>query len=224
MESFDRFATDYNNLLSDPLRQKFARDDEFFIHQKCRVLMRHLRQRTTGRLRLLDAGCGHGTAIAFLSKDARVIGTDVSLPMVREAVHHGPVAVQAPFDLPFADATFDAAFAFCVYHHIDDGQQARHLRELKRVVARGGHVYVFEHNPFNPVTKRIFDRAPIDHGCHMIEPARLRALFREAGLDRVEQGYLLFLPETLWKWFGFLEPALAWIPLGGQYFVSGENT
>src|SRR5439155_1113330 len=129
MESFDRFATDYNNLLSDPLRQKFARDDEFFIHQKCRVLMRHLRQRTTGRLRLLDAGCGHGTAIAFLSKDARVIGTDVSLPMLREA-----------------------------------------------------------------------------------------------GLDRVEQGYLLFLPETLWKWFGFLEPALAWIPLGGQYFVSGENT
>jgi SAM-dependent methyltransferase len=225
MESFDQYAKDYHRLLDDPLRQMFAGNSDFFIHQKCRVLMRRLGQQAprAGRLRLLDAGCGQGTAMAFLSKDVRVIGTDVSLPMVREAVHCGPVAVQEPFDLPFPDGAFDAAFAFCVYHHIDDAQQVRHLRELKRVVAPGGHVYIFEHNPFNPVTKRIFDHAPIDRGCHMIEPARLRALFREAGLGKLEQGYLLFLPEMLWKWFGFLEPALAWLPLGGQYFVSGRN-
>jgi len=224
-ESFDRFAPDYDNLLSDPLRQKFARDDEFFIHQKCRVLMRRLRRQVpdTSELRLLDAGCGQGTAIAFLSRYARVIGTDISLPMVREAVHRGPVAVQEPYDLPFPDGAFDAAYAFCVYHHIDDRQQVRHLRELTRVVSPGGQVYIFQHNPFNPVTKRIFDRAPIDRGCHMIRPASLGELFRDAGLNDVEQGYLLFLPEVLWKWFGFLEPALAWLPLGGQYFVSGRK-
>lgn len=224
-ESFDQYAGDYDQLLDDPLRHKFAGDGDFFIHQKCRVLLRHLRRQTPrgDKLRLLDAGCGQGTAIAFLSRDARVIGTDVSFPMVREAVRHGPVALQEPFDLPFSDGTFDAAFAFCVYHHIDDAQHARHLRELKRVVTPGGHVCIFEHNPFNPVTKRIFDRAPIDRGCHMIKPARLRRLFRDAGLGDVEQGYLLFLPERLWKWLGFIEPALAWLALGGQYFVSGRK-
>jgi hypothetical protein len=57
----------------------------------------------------------------------------------------------------------------------------------------------------------------------MIKPARLRALFRDAGLKEVEQGYLLFLPQMLWKRLGFVEPALAWLPLGGQYFVSGRK-
>jgi SAM-dependent methyltransferase len=225
MESFHHYAKDYDARLDDPLRHRFAGDGDFFIHQKCRVLMRQLRRQApgAGRLRLLDAGCGQGTAIAFLGDDARVVGTDVSLPMLREAVRHGPVAVQEPYDLPFPDAAFDAAFAFCVYHHIEDREHVRHLRELKRIVAPGGHVFVFEHNPFNPVTKRIFDRAPVDRGCHMIKPARLRALFGEAGLDQVEQGYLLFLPELLWKRFGFLETALAWLPLGGQYFVSGRK-
>ena len=225
MESFDQYAPAYDHLLDDPLRQKFAGDGDFFIHQKCRVLLRRLRRQAPDlrKLRLLDAGCGQGTAIAFLSRHTRVIGTDISLPMVREAVHRGPVAVQEPFDLPFPDGTFDVAYAFCVYHHIEDREHLRHLRELKRVIVPGGRVFIFEHNPFNPVTKRIFDRAPIDRGCHMIKPARLRALFRDAGLNEVEQGYLLFLPEALWKWAGFLEPAFAWLPLGGQYFVSGRK-
>jgi SAM-dependent methyltransferase len=225
MDSFDHFAGDYDRLLDDPLRQRFAGDRDFFIHQKCRVLMRHLRRRLGGAamLRLLDAGCGQGTAAAFLRRDARVIGTDVSWPMLRHAVQRGPVAVQEPFDLPFAEDTFDAAFVFCVYHHIDEAQQARHLRELKRVVVAGGRVCVFEHNPFNPVTQRIFQRAPIDRGCRMITPARLQRLFQDAGLDDIEQGFLLFLPQALWRWLGFLEPALAWLPLGGQYFVSGRK-
>ena len=49
-------------------------------------------------------------------------------------------------------------------------EHVRHLRELARVVVPGGRVFVFEHNPYNPVTKRIFERAPIDRGCHMIKP------------------------------------------------------
>lgn len=225
-ESFDGCAEDYERLLDDPLRQRFAGASAFFIHQKCRTLMRHLRRHAPGAasLRLLDAGCGRGTAAAFLRGQARVIGTDTSLPMLRDAAGRCPVAVQEPFALPFADGVFDAAFAFCVYHHIDDEQQLRHLKELARVVAVGGRVCVFEHNPFNPVTRRIFERAPIDQGCHMIPPPRLRRLFSQAGLVSLEQEYLLFMPQPVWKWFGAIEPALAGLPLGGQYFVSGRKS
>jgi SAM-dependent methyltransferase len=225
MESFDQYARDYERLLDDPLRQKFAGTTDFFIHQKCRALIRHLRRHHVGpgRPRLLDAGCGQGTAMAFLAGDARVVGTDVSFAMVREAAGRGRVAVQEPFDLPFPDGSFDAAFAFCVYHHIDDADQVKHLRELTRVVLPGGRVCVFEHNPLNPVTRRIFDRAPVDRGCHMIPPRRLRAIFRESGLTDMKTGYLLFVPEALAPAFGFLERALGWLPLGGQYFVSGRK-
>jgi SAM-dependent methyltransferase len=223
-QAFDRFAEEYDELLRDPLRDSFAAAPEYFIEQKCRVLLRQLPPSRDGRrLRMLDAGCGQGTAMTFMRESARVFGSDVSLPMLRDAVKRGPVAVQEPFALPFRDDTFDIAYAFCVYHHIDAANHVRHLRELMRVVVPGGRVFVFEHNPLNPVTQIIFRRAPIDRGCHMIAPGGLRVKFRDAGLIDLERGFLLFVPEMLSRIFGFLEPALSWLPLGGQYFVSGRK-
>lgn len=224
MESFDRFADDYDGLLRDPLRDRFAGDSAFFIRQKCRIVVRRLRQANGLRsLRLLDAGCGQGQAFAFFGPDMKVFGSDVSQAMLVDAVRRGPVTVQEPLALPFADGTFDAVFAFCIHHHIPDGDHVRHLRELMRVVAPGGEVMVFEHNPFNPVTARIFARAPVDRGCHMIKPATLTERFCQAGLTDVSCGYLLFVPQRLFRFFGFLESALSRLPLGGQYFVAGRK-
>ena len=119
-----------------------------------------------------------------------------------------------------AGGAFDAAFAFCVYHHIDVWDRVRHLRELRRVVRPGGVVAVFEHNPFNPVTRVIFRRATVDRGCQMIYPSVLRRMFVDAGLVDVSVGYLLFMPERVAAVIGFVEDALRWLPLGGQYFLS----
>lgn len=223
MESFDRLADNYDDLLKDPLRDRFAHGSDFFIRQKVRIVERRLPRVGEAPLRVLDAGCGQGTALGMLRDQMRVFGSDISLPMLKDAVHRGPVTVQEPYDLPFADDTFDAAYAFCIYHHIPDADHVRHLSELRRVVKPGGEVMVFEHNPYNPVTARIFARAPIDRGCHMIRPRTMRETFQSARFARVEQGYLLFVPESLHAIFGFVEPALGWLPLGGQYFVSGRK-
>jgi SAM-dependent methyltransferase len=224
MESFDGYAENYDALLHDPLRDRFAGGSDFFIRRKCEIVARRLRRLGQGRrLRVLDAGCGQGTAFQFFSDPVRVFGTDISVSMLHGARERGPVAVQEPYALPFDDGTFDAVYAFCIYHHIPDAEHVRHLRELRRVTRPGGEVLIFEHNPFNPVTALIFARAPIDRGCHMIRPATLRSTFRDAGLDALEQGYLLFVPEPLDGLFGRLEPALSWLPLGGQYFVSGRK-
>ncbi len=221
---FDDDAARYDELLRDPLRDCFADDSEFFIRQKCRVVERRLARLARGRrLYVLDAGCGQGTALACFGPHVCVFGSDVSQPMLRAAVKKGPVTLQEPLRLPFADGTFDAVYAFCIYHHIPDADHVTHLRELGRVVANDGEVMIFEHNPYNPVAARIFARAPIDRGCHMITPAALRATFRAAGFDAVSQGYLLFVPERLEPVLGFLEPVLAWLPVGGQYFVAGRK-
>jgi SAM-dependent methyltransferase len=223
--AFDELAGDYDRLLDDPLRRTFAGDNAFFIEQKCRALLRHLaRDLPAPRpLRVLDAGCGQGTALAYLDGHCAAFGCDVSLPMLRPAARHRPVAVQEPFDLPFATASVDAAFAFCVYHHIDARDHVRHLRELARVVRPGGLVFVFEHNPLNPVTRRVFHRAPIDRGCEMIPRRRLRRVFADAGLREVRHGYVLFVPQPLAGALGGLEPYLEWLPLGGQYYVCGRR-
>lgn len=153
-----------------------------------------------------------------------VVGTDVSLPMLQRVKPGGRVAATEPFALPFADHSFDVAFAFCVYHHIAPQQQARHLGELGRVVRPGGVVSIFEHNPLNPITRRIFERAEIDQGCQMIPAKQLHRMFTEAGFTDVRCTYMLFVPESLAAWLGFIEPYLGWLPLGGQYFVSGTKT
>jgi SAM-dependent methyltransferase len=223
MESFDEYAREYDELLRDPLRDKFAGGSDFFIRQKCRIVSSRLPP-SSRSLRVLDAGCGQGTAFRFFDQGVRVFGTDISQPMLRPAASRGPVAVQEPLSLPFADDTFDAVYAFCIYHHIPDEDHVRHLSELRRVVKAGAEVMIFEHNPYNPVTATIFKRAPIDRGCHMIKPSRLRHIFHSAGFEQLDQGYLLFVPESLHHVFGAIEPALSWLPLGGQYFVSGRKT
>lgn len=225
MKAFDDYARDYDELLRDPLRDRFAGGSDYFIRLKCQHVERRL-ARLAGRRpqRVLDAGCGQGAALAMFGPGVRVFGTDVSQPMLRDAATRGPVAVQEPLRLPFADGTFDAVYAFCIYHHIPDADHVAHLAELRRVVADGGEVMVFEHNPYNPVTARIFARAPIDRGCHMIRPRDLRSTFRSAGFDAIDQGYMLFVPERLARPLGFLERALGWLPLGGQYFVAGTKT
>lgn len=227
-ESFDGFADEYAGRLDDPLRRQFATDGVYFIRQKCLALVREIRHRlgrTQGqRLRLLDAGCGVGTALRILQPLHSVVGTDVSLPMLQRVSPSGRVAATEPFELPFAADGFDVAFAFCVYHHIAPGERLRHLRELGRVVRPGGLVAVFEHNPRNPVTRRIFERAEIDRGCEMIRADELRRMFIAGGFTDVRCTYMLFVPESLASWLGFIEPYLGWLPLGGQYYVSGIKT
>jgi SAM-dependent methyltransferase len=225
MESFDNYAREYEALLRDPLRDKFAGGSAFFIKQKCRIVASRLPRRSGRPLRVLDAGCGQGTAFQFFDRaDVHVFGSDISTLMLQGAASRGPVTVQEHYRLPFADDTFDAVFAFCIYHHIPDDGHVKHLRELKRVARPGGEVMIFEHNPYNPVTARIFARAPIDRGCHMIKPSALRRTFADAGFHGpLEQGYLLFVPEPLYQAFGAIEPSLSWLPLGGQYYVAGKK-
>ena len=95
MRSFDDLSSDYDALLDDPLRRRFAGDSAFFIEQKCRAMLRELAPRGGGPI--LDAGCGQGVALAFLRRQSlSVIGTDISLPMLQEAASRGPVATLAP--------------------------------------------------------------------------------------------------------------------------------
>src|SRR5690606_14396764 len=139
------YAPGYKDKLQDPLRDRFARSAQFFIDQKARIVRGRLPAPSGSSLRLLDAGCGQGSAFAAFGEGVKVFGSDVSVPMLTEAVARGPVVAQEPYDLPFADSTFDGVYAFCIYHHIPDEDHVRHLSELRRVVAPGGEVMVFEH-------------------------------------------------------------------------------
>jgi SAM-dependent methyltransferase len=91
---------------------------------------------------LLDIGCGSGYALRMAAaRGATVTGLDLTpelLEIARERVPKATLVTGGMDDLPFADATFDAAVGFNAFPFADDPVRA--LAEAARVVRPGGLV------------------------------------------------------------------------------------
>jgi SAM-dependent methyltransferase len=228
---FDRFAALYEELLNDQIRSRFARGSGGFFHVRKHDLIRdYFRRRQTDmrKLSYLDLGCGKGELVSLLRSDfARVAACDPSEGMLKAGalVAKGiETRVQDnPGRIPFATAEFDFITAVCVCHHVPPPARAVLLRETRRVLRRGGTLAIIEHNPYNPVTRLIVSRTPVDAEAILLRPAETRRLLREARFAVDDLRYFLYFPEFLFRWFSRLEAALSKIPLGGQYVVFGRS-
>jgi SAM-dependent methyltransferase len=114
--------------------------------------MRDTVQPRPGR-RILDVGCGIGTAEVNLGRQpltqVTLIGVDRIADRVREALgsvrSHNIRAAFAAADacaLPFTDAAFDSVFCVALLQHIAD--VARAVREIARVTRPGGRIVAVE--------------------------------------------------------------------------------
>jgi SAM-dependent methyltransferase len=94
--------------------------------------------------RYLEIGTGTGDdALALASRyGVEVVGVDVSQTMVEEARRRGlrEVHVARAESLPFADGSFDGAWADRTFQHLEDPQAA--LAEMVRVTGPGGRLVV----------------------------------------------------------------------------------
>lgn len=91
---------------------------------------------------ILDIGVGTGAfATLFEERGAKVTGVDLSLRMLELAKERHP---DWPlFDghflaLPLADSTMDAAISAFAFHHLETAERPDALREIFRVLRRGG--------------------------------------------------------------------------------------
>jgi SAM-dependent methyltransferase len=123
---------------------------------------------------------------------------------------------------PFAGGSFDLVFAVCVLHHVPPGGGRRDavVGEMARLARPGGLVAIWEHNPWNPLTRRVVARCGFDRDAALLSLAETRRLLRRAGLSRIESRYGLFFP---WRGRGWrrAERLLAQVPLGAQFMALG---
>src|SRR5690606_14925929 len=110
-----------------------------------------------------------------------------------------------------------------VLHHVEPKLRHALMQRLGRLLNPGGRICIFEHNPYNPITRRMVSTCPFDEDAILL-PMResIDLITKSAELDLETKGYTLFLPPRL-SAFSPLEGLLRWFPLGGQYFVQGRN-
>lgn len=182
---------------------------------------------------ILDFGCGIGNTTRCLATtfpNARLTGFDLSGPSIEAARSLSVEREPAPrfvegsgFGLPFASDTYDLAFASCVFHHIPATEQRSWAKEVFRVLRRGGAFVLFEHNPYNPLTRRVVHECPFDRGVTLIRPGDARRILSEAGFRADGARYYFFFPRAL-RVLRPVERTLRWLPAGAQYYVSGWKT
>lgn len=162
--STDRTAAFYGQLMSDQRSHPFWGRQRFDADKAARSpsIRRHFTGVVAPLLRptdrVLDVGCGAGIFLHLLAPHCRELtGVEVSPAFVaraREDVAARRLAnvrvVEAGAErLPFADASFDAVLVVDVLHHLTHIPEA--LAEIRRVLAPGGRLLVFEPNKLNPV-------------------------------------------------------------------------
>jgi len=122
-----------------------------------------------------------------------------------------------------AEPRFDLVLASCVFHHIAPAERREALRYCFSCLKPGGRFVIFEHNPFNPVTRHLVNTCPFDADAILLTMRETIDRMSEAQFTITHTGYCLFFPGAL-SVLRPLENVMGWLPLGGQYFVCGART
>ena len=215
---FDQYAEQYDRLMGEAIPDGLN-EDGYFAEYKIALMAARLGQLKPQRI--LDFGCGAGRSLPYLAQyfpDAELWGYDVSPASLKIAAERAPSArLFSDWD-NLGDTRFDVIIAANVFHHIPLAHRHTALCHCQQALAVNGQMFLFEHNPYNPATRWVFERCPFDADAEMFPLKTALKLARQAGFSATEQGYTLFFPRPL-AFLRGLEPLLKHIPLGAQYYV-----
>lgn len=222
-DDFDAFANDYRQIHADNIRLSGA-DSFYFAEMKVKLLQP---LESNERRDVLDIGCGDGATEIFMQQYFpawQVKGIDVSEESIRAASEKKiATAVFEIYDgthIPAADNSVDIVFIAGVLHHVSYHLHSMLLKEAGRVLKPGGRLYLFEHNPNNPVTRYLVNTCVFDKDAKLLKSSYTVKLLKAANLAVSKKQFIIFFPRKGWlSIFIFLEKYLQWLPLGGQYFI-----
>ena len=230
---FDDYAAEYEGGLDNPIKRLLGSSPDQFIAVKARWLLRQEPALHTGGLSVLDYGCGVGSLMRVLiglGAKGAFTGCDISTGMLRQVKRRWPRDLGAPPQLapqqgartPFADASFDIVMISAVLHHVPLADRPAVYAELGRVLKPGGRIYVFEHNPRNPLVRYVTARTPIDQNAVLLDATEVRHGLLDAARYTLDTDYLMFMPPGL-AFLRGVDPLLAWLPMGGQYAIKARK-
>ena len=216
-KEFDRFAQSYNKILLNSFPASTV-EDEYFSEYK----IRYIEKKFAGKpSKILDFGCGIGRSFPWLKKyfqESELWGYDPSDLSLRaaKAVYPKVTLLNQLEKLP--TARFDVILAANVFHHISKRDRLIALEQCRNMLTDNGTLFIFEHNPINPLTRWVFEHCVFDKDAEMIPARDILSMGEKCGFSQINLEYTLFFPRQL----SILRPFEQWIskiPLGAQYCV-----
>jgi SAM-dependent methyltransferase len=228
---FDSYAHDYEALHAESVRASgfpASYFDEYKIKEVARYLARVGWQESA--IKFLNFGCGIGKTERYARAalpHADIYGVDVSqrsIELARERNRDTGGVSFAVFDgraLPF-DMQFDVVFVANVFHHIPRAEHVALLRLLRGALRPGGLLFLFEHNPLNPLTQRAVRACAFDADAVLLAPRYARRILKASGFTETTLRFTLFFPAPLRALIP-LERFLRWLPVGAQYYFIAQR-
>src|SRR5262245_11409909 len=231
---FDSYSTSYEVLHDQNLAVVGAESHEF-LHPKlnrcARLAVRYFGSTTSAKT-FLDYGCGTGRFghefHTYFDSSWNYIGVDESPACIREAkqqytsriIQSNPTKKPLYYSLETWNENavpYDFILAACVFHHIEPDDRSFALRKLWKLLKPNGLILIWEHNPWNPLTRKIVSECAFDKNAKLLSIAELIRLWRATiNEGRTDFRFVTFFPGVLQR-FQRVEPLLGWLPLGGQW-------
>lgn len=225
---FDDYRDSYREAIEQSISFRGV-DLDFFTRAKIRRLLDLAGRQLgpPGGLEVLDVGAGPGETDRLLHGHfGGLAGVDVAGRLLERAAEANPWVDYRSYGagepIPFDDGSFDLTFTISVLHHVPVADRTRFIAELGRVTREGGLVTIFEHNPWNPLTRRSVSNCEFDEGVVLLSRRRTTRLLAAGGLEPVESRYIVFFTREgeLWQ---RAERRLGWLPAGAQYYVAARK-
>lgn len=225
---FDAYVDEYDAQHAASVRLS-GEDPDFFAAYKAAEAARVMADIGSGAgiatRQIMDFGAGRGNCVAHLQREfpaAALTALDVSARSLKHCEARAIREINAVcYDghaLPFDAACFDLVFTACVFHHIPAQDHIRLLREIRRTLTAQGRFVLFEHNPWNPLTRHAVATCPFDRYAVLISGPEMRRRLLAAGFADVKLRWTLFFPAFLAP-LRPIERGLGWVPLGAQYML-----
>ncbi|MDX2479894.1 MAG: class I SAM-dependent methyltransferase [Desulfuromusa sp.] len=219
---FDQHADRYDQILGDSMPVGLN-EDTYFAEYKIALAASRMGGSTVRHI--LDYGCGAGRSLPYIEQyfpSAEIWGYDVSPASLEFAGQRLPVAKLFSDWSNAASTQFDLIISANVFHHIPPANRLFALKQCFDSLSEGGKLFLFEHNPYNPATRWIFEHCPFDEDAEMLSLKQSLELAVAAGFKSIDHGYTLFFPRPL-AFLRGMEPYMRRIPLGAQYYVRMEK-
>ena len=223
-DNFDNHASEYRKTHDDSLKMS-GTDSDFFSEYKILELLKF--EDKNESLKILDFGCGDGNSSIYIRKhfpNAIICGIDVSDSSIKIAdskkIEDATFKSYNGSEIPFKDKEFDIVFTSMVFHHIGYKLHTNILKDINRVIKNDGRFYNFEHNPNNPLTRKVVRECEFDEDAVLLKPSYNKNITVKAGFKIDKLIYTLFFPRhKFFKIFIGLEKTLTWCPIGAQYYI-----